>query len=149
LFVKSILALKDGRTVMKSNFENLCVKLPESLLKAFRIIVANKGEEPNSVLAQLIKEYVEEHRDNSFARISGVIDVYVQSLLNLLIDWPPVQETEAGQFIELTLEEIHRKLVVTDDQARMVAYRIWQELRKSSGNGDKTRKNDAGSEKRL
>ena len=129
---------------MASNIENLCVKLPENLLKAFRTIVANKGEEPNCVLAQLIKEYVEKHRNTSFARISGVIDVYVQSLLKLSIEWPPVQELEADDFVELTLEEIQRKLVVTDDQARMVAFRIWKELRKAPGNGDRAQRNAIG-----
>ena len=133
---------------MASNIENLCVKLPESLLKAFRTIVANKGEETNCILAQLIKEYVEKHRNTSFVRISGIIEVYVQSLLKLSIEWPPAQGLEADDFVELTLEEIQRKLVVTDDQARMVAFRIWKELRKSRGNGDRTRGNAAGKGRR-
>ena len=134
---------------MTSNIENLCVKLPESLLKTFRIIVANKGEEPNSVFARLIREYVEKHRNTSFARISGVIDVYVRSLLNLSIEWPPVQEIEANDFIELTLEEIHRKLVVTDEQAKMVALRIWQELRKIPSKGETARRNGTRSDKQI
>lgn len=116
-----------------TDYEDLCVKLPESLLTAFRAIAENRSEEPDHVLAQLIQAYVEKYKDTSLVRISGVIEVYVKSLLNLSMDWPPAQELSADEFIDLTVGEVHRKLVVTDDQARVVAFRVWQELRKAMG----------------
>lgn len=117
---------------MKEDFEDFCVALPRDLLQAFRTIAANKGDEPDSVLTHLIQAYVGRHKETSLVRTSGVIEVYVKSVLNQWMDWPPARELEADEFIELTIEKIHQKLVVTDDQARIVAFRVWQELWKAS-----------------
>ena len=117
---------------MRDNaLENFCVKLPGNLVEAFRAIAANKGDDPGYLVAQMIKGYVDRNRENTSGRASGVIEVYVKSLLNQWVDWPPAREVGADEFIVLTMEEIHKKLVVTEDQAKMVAYRVWQELRKA------------------
>lgn len=121
---------------MNDDVEEFTVKLPRNLVEAFRAVAANNGEDLNLVAAQLIQTYVESHKDSSLARVSGVIEVYVKSLLNQWMDWAPAKELEADEFIELTVGEIHKKLVVNSDQAKKVAFRIWQELRIIPGQGE-------------
>ena len=125
-----------------TDFEEFTAKLPRNLLEVFRTIAAQNGEDPNSVIAQLIHGYVQRHKDISRVKTSGVIEVYVKSALKQWIDLPPARELEADEFIERTLEKIHKKLVVTDDQARMVAFRIWQELKKPSNKAENSSEDD-------
>lgn len=124
--------------------EEFCIQLPRKVIQAFRTITANKGEEPGSVIAQLLQSYVDRHKEVSVTRVSVVIEVYVKSLLKLWINWPPARELEADEFIDLVIQDIHKRVVVTDDQAIMVAYRIWQELRQAPSQADEIPEDDTG-----
>lgn len=111
--------------------EDYCVSLPRKVIQDFVNITAHQGEDPSSVLAQLLQSYVDRHKEVSMARGSGVIEVYVNSLLKLWINWPPARELGADEFTDLVIEDIQKRVVVSDDQAKMVGFRIWQELRKA------------------
>ena len=107
------------------------MKLPADTVRRFMAVAENRGGDPAAELAGLLRAYVERYEKTTPARVSGVVEVYVKSLLESWIDWPPALEMGAEEFVAATVEEIHKKLVVTGDQARMVAFRVWETLREA------------------
>ena len=120
-----------GQPVREDKLEEFCMRLPGDTMRRFMAVAENRGGDPAIELAGLLRAYVERYEKTTPVRVSGVVEVYVKSLLESWMDWPPAREMGAEEFVESTVEEIHKKLVVTGDQARMVAFRVWETLREA------------------
>lgn len=66
--------------------------------------------------------------DNAVVEVSQ--QAFVDDLLRQRIDWPPARKMECGEFQDIVIPDIKRRLACTDNQAAKIAAKIWEKLRK-------------------